>query len=502
MTAVGLIAVGCAPVEPKPTTSPSATPVGPPDWAALATSITGKLLRPGDAGYNTVRLVENPRYDSARPLAILTAASAADVAAGLAFAAKYAVPLALRSGGHSYTGWSSGGATGSGMPSSLVIDTRGMTAVTLNPDHTVRIGAGASLAEVYSVVGTAGRAIGAGSCATVGATGLTLGGGVGVLVREFGLASDQLHEVEIVTADGSVRTANAGTNADLFWACRGGGGGHLGVVTALTMTTRPAPQVTTFSLRWPFAAAAAVIRAWQSWAPTADPQLWSTLKLLGGSTHPSGPGVYLAGTWLGQKAALAGQLAPFLRAVGATPSHNGATTLSYLAAMMSYAGCANIPLAKCQTGAGGALRRSSSAATSHVAYEALDDTGIAIMIARVTAVAGVRGIAEGGVSLDALGGAVGSLAPDATAFPHRRALMTVQYTATFADGADPAPFDAYVRGFRAALVPKWGNGAYVNYADASLPDAATAYFGDNAARLASIRKKYDPRGMFTQPQGY
>ncbi|MDQ1605736.1 MAG: hypothetical protein QOJ18_103 [Microbacteriaceae bacterium] len=104
--------------------------------------------------------------------------------------------------------------------------------------------------------------------------------------------------------------------------------------------------------------------------------------------------------------------------------------------------------------------------------------------------------------MDALGGAVGTLAPDATAFPHRKALMTVQYTATFPDGADPAPYDAYVRGFRAALVPKWANGAYVNYADASLQDPAKAYFGDNATRLASIRKKYDPRGMFTQPQGY
>ncbi|MCU1402115.1 MAG: FAD-binding protein [Microbacteriaceae bacterium] len=502
MAAVGLVAAGCAPVEPAPTKSPSATPIGPPDWAALGTALTGKLLRPGDGGYDIARLVENPRYDSARPLAILTAASAADVAAGLAFATKYAVPLALRSGGHSYTGWSSGGATGSGMPASLVIDTRGMTAITLNPDHTIRIGAGASLAEVYSTVGTAGRAIGAGSCATVGATGLTLGGGVGVLVRAFGLSSDQLTEVEIVTADGTIRTANASTDADLFWACRGGGGGHLGVVTAITLSTRPAPQVTTFSLRWPFAAAAAVIKAWQAWAPTADPQLWSTLKLLGGETHPSGPGVYLAGTWLGEKSSLTSQLAPFLSAVGAAPSHNGSATLSYLAAMMSYAGCAAIPLAQCHTGAGGTLLRVSSAATSHVPYQALDEAGIATVIAKVTAVSAVPGITEGGISMDALGGAVGTLAPDATAFPHRKALMTVQYTATFSDGADPAPYDAYVRGFRAALVPKWGNGAYVNYADASLQDPATAYFGDNAARLASIRKKYDPRGMFTQPQGY
>jgi hypothetical protein len=226
------------------------------------------------------------------------------------------------------------------------------------------------------------------------------------------------------------------------------------------------------------------------------------LKLLGGGIHPSGPGVYLAGTWLGQKASLPSQLAPFLSAIGDAPSHNGSATLSYLAAMMSYAGCANIPLAECQTGAGGKLQRVASAATSHVPYQPLDDAGIATIIAQVTAASAVPGMTEGGISMDALGGAVGALAPDATAFPHRKALMTVQYTATFADRADPAPFDTYVRGFRAALVPKWGNGAYLNYADASLQNSATAYFGDNATRLASIRKKYDPRGMFTQPQGY
>jgi FAD/FMN-containing dehydrogenase len=502
LTAVGLVAAGCAPVSPSPSASPSATPVGPPDWTTLKNGISGTLYRPGDAGYDTVRLVENPRYDGARPLAVLTASSAADVAAGLAFAAKYRVPLALRSGGHSYPGWSAGGAAGSGMPSSLVIDTRGMSTVTMNADDTVRIGAGASLAQVYSTVSGAGRAIAAGSCATVGAAGLTLGGGVGVLVRAYGLTSDQLTEVEIVTADGRVRTANAKKDPELFWACRGGGGGHLGVVTALTLATQPAPQVTMFSLSWPFSAAAAVVKAWQAWAPSADPQLWSTLKLLGGANHGAGPGVYLSGSWIGPSGRLAAQLAPFLASAGIAPTRNGSSTHSYHDAMMSYAGCASIPLAQCQTGEGGTLSRESSAATSHVPDRPLDDAGIAALLAQVRAISAVPGIREGGVSLDALGGKVGALAADATAFPHRSALMTVQYTATFGDGTDAAPFDAAVRAFRAAMVPSWGTSAYVNYADSSIQDAASAYFGANAAQLAAVRKRYDPKGLFTQPQGY
>lgn len=504
MGAVGVLA-GCAPVTPpKPTRAPSpnSTPEVPATWGELASAITGTLARPGDDAYDSARLVENPRFDDARPLGVLSAASASDVATGLAFAAAQKLPLALRSGGHSYAGWSSGGAAGTDMPSALVLDTRGMTEVVVGSDNTVRIQAGASLAQVYTALGNAGRAIAAGSCATVGATGLILGGGIGVLTRAYGLSCDAVTEVQIVTADGTLRTATETKEPELFWACRGGGGGHLGVVTSLTLETHPAPQVTMFSLSWPFAAATAVVKAWQEWAPQADSKLWSSLRLLSGASHPNGPVLSVTGTWIGKKAALAGELAPFLEAVAVAPTNNTASTRSYLDAMMRYAGCTNIPLAQCRTGEGGRLTRVSSAATSHVAYRELDRAGIETIIEHVTAASAVPGLAEGGISMDALGGAVREVSPSATAFPHRTALMTVQYSAAFQNGTDPAPFDAYVRGFRSALVPQWGDGAYVNYADASLPDPAKSYFGDNAARLASVQAKYDPTGVFTQPQAY
>ncbi|WP_354568982.1 FAD-binding protein [Glaciihabitans sp. UYNi722] len=499
--AVGLVAAGCAPVATKPTPKPSKTPVGPPDWAALASTVAGSLAREGDPTYDTVRLTENPRWDDAHPLAVLTAVSAQDVAAGVAFAVKYGVPIALRSGGHSYPGYSAGGAAGTDVNPSLVIDCRGMSGVTLAADNTVRIGAGASLAQVYDTLGKAGRAVAGGSCATVGITGLTLGGGVGVLVRAYGLTCDSLTEIEIVTADGTLKTANATTEPDLFWACRGGGGGHLGVVTALTFSTQPAPDVTMFSLSWPFSSAAAVVKAWQAWAPKADPKLWSTLKLLNGPKYTSGPGIFVSGTWLGGQSTLRAQLAPFLAAAG-SPSRNSSTQHSYHDAMMSYAGCSNIPVTECTTDAGGKLTRDSFSATSHVAYHVLDDQAIQELITQVKVARTTAGMAEGGISMDALGGAVADIAPDATAFPHRSALMTVQYTATFANGADPAPLDNYVRGFRGALISAWGDGAYVNYADASLSNPSTSYFGNNAAKLASVRKKYDSKGFFSQPQPY
>jgi len=496
-----LLLAGCVP-SAHPTAPPS-TPLGPPDWSGLAHQVAGTLLLPGAAAFATAKLTENPRFDAAEPLAILAVASASDVTAALAFAKKYRLPVALRAGGHNYAGWSAGGAAGSGVAPSFVISTAALDTVSLSGDgSTVTVGAGATLAQVYDTVGRAGRAVAGGSCATVGVTGLTLGGGVGVLVRSFGLACDQLTELQLVTSDGAVHTANPDSDPELFWASRGGGGGILGVVTSLTFATQPAPTVTEWNYHFPFSAAAALIANWQKWAPASDPRNWSTLKLLGGlAKHPNGPSLSVSGAWTGPASQLGAQLAPLLAGLPAPTSH-GAVTRSYHDSMMDYAGCLGLPIAECTTGAGGKLVRESSSGTSSIGYAPLDSAGIAALISQAQAAQGVAGIREGGISMDALGGKVASLAPDATAFPHRAALYTVQYTGTFDDGRDPAPIDAYVRGFRAAMTPHWGDHAYVNYADPSLSDPDTAYYGDNLPKLRAIKKKYDPTGFFTQPQSY
>lgn len=486
--------------SPTATATPAPTNAGPPVWTKLAAAIGGTLLLPADADYATARLTENPRFDDAQPLAILEASSAADVAAGLAFATKYGLPLALRSGGHSYVGASAGGASGTGFAPSLVISTARLTDVTLSTDgSTAQVGAGASLVQVYDAVGSAGRAIAGGSCATVGVTGLTLGGGVGVLVRSFGLACDQLTGVEIVTADGAVHQASPTTDADLFWACQGGGGGQLGVVTGLTFATREAPQVNTWYVEWPWSSASDVIESWQNWAPHADNRLWSTLKLLGGESHSGQPSVSVSGTFTGDLGDLPGLLTPLVGGVPADPTDNESFAHTYLEAMMTEAGCAKTSLAECNTGPNGSLTREPSSGTSNVAYATLDSSGIADLIAAVEAAQNVSGMTEGGISMDALGGVVSTIDPAATAFVHRRALMTVQYTATFAVGADPAPYDSYVRSFRTTMTAHWQNWAYVNYLDATVPDAQTAYFGANLPRLSALKQQYDPHGLFAAP---
>lgn len=474
------------PTRPGPSTSTSG-PAGP-SWSQLAKHVDGTLVTPGSAAYERARLTENPRYDEARPLAVLRVAGPADVATAFRFAQDHDLPVAIRSGGHSYPGWSAGAGR-------LVIDCRGLAGVSWS-GTVATIGAGAALAPVYAAVAARGRAIPGGSCATVGIAGLTLGGGVGVLTRALGLTCDSVSAMQVVTAEGRTRTVDAAHDPDLFWALRGGGGGHLGVVTSFRFRTTAAQVLHTFYLSWPISAAPEVIEAWQSWGPAADDRLWSTLKVLGGATHPSGPTVVLAGTWTGPgEPDLSGLLAHCPR-----PSVHTTTPRSYAAAMSAYAGCSSVPVSRCHTGPGGDLQREAFGATSHVAYRPLTNAGINTLLDHVSD-AGSTGLREAGLSMDLLGGRVRDLSPGATAFVHRDALMTVQYTATFT-GARASVADRFVRGFRSAMKPSWDDHAYVNYADASLQDPAQAYYGANAERLAGVRRTYDPHRFFTQPQGY
>ena len=492
--------VACAPQDaqppadsPAPSVSPSGgSSSGPPtsaDWKRLAAHVDGTLARPGSATYNTVRLTQNPRYDGARPLAVLSVAGAKDVATAFSFAQHHGVRVAIRSGGHSYPGWSAG-------DGALVVDVRPLDKVSL-AGTTATVGAGASLVQVYDVLGSRGRGVPGGSCPTVGVAGLTQGGGVGVLTRAYGLTCDSVTAMQVVLADGRVVTASADREPDLFWALRGGGGGHLGVVTSFTFTTFAAPEITRAYLAWPYSAATRVVPQFLRTVPRADRRLWATLKVLGGQTHPSGPSLFMSATWTGPSSAMGAALQPFLLQVP-SPTTDSRSTASYLDTMLTYAGCSSIPVDRCHTGPGGSLDRQAFAATSHIVNS--PDVDMSALDAHVNSAQG-SGLKEAGLSVDALGGAVNDIGGGDTAFGHRGALATVQYTATY-DAGPATAATTYVRRFRSAMTGAWGTGAYVNYADASLSDYQQAYFGSNAGRLAQARTTYDPHGFFTQPQDY
>ncbi len=356
---------------------------------------------------------------------------------------------------------------------------------------------GALLVDVYTQLAAQNVSIGGGSCATVGITGLTLGGGQGVLSRAYGLTCDQLRAIDVVTADGQLRTVSASTDADLFWALRGGGGGSFGAVTALTFAVRPAPTITTFFVQWPWTAAAAVLAAWQQWLPSLPNEMWTTCKLL--ADPDKGLSVTVSGTWIGNGTP---NLSGLLSATPA-PSSNTHDTADYGATMLAEAGCAGEDAATCIADAFAPARRQPFAATSSVLSTALPAAGISAIVDAVAAGLNVPGMVEGGVSFDALGGAVATVKASDTAFPWRSALAIAQYTATwdYADAAiDPSPFDTFVRGERAALAPWLGSSAYVNYADPAITDFGAAYWGANLPRLKQVKAKYDPSDVFSFPQ--
>ena len=151
------------------------------------------------------------------------------------------------------------------------------------------MGAGATLINVYSQLGSQGLLLPGGSCPTVGIAGLALGGGIGVFSRAYGLTCDQMTSVEIVTADGVVRRCGPGQDEDLYWASRGGGGGNFGIVTSFGFQVHPIPEaITLFTLEWPWGSAASVLDSWLRWIPSTPKELWANCQLYGGGNAGNG----------------------------------------------------------------------------------------------------------------------------------------------------------------------------------------------------------------------
>jgi FAD/FMN-containing dehydrogenase len=340
-------------------------------------------------------------------------------------------------------------------------------------------------------------AIGAGSCATVGITGLALGGGVGLLTRNYGLTCDQVVGAMVVTADGTMRTVDAQHDPDLFWALRGGGG-SFAAVTSLTLKVHDAPRMHEVFLQWPGSDAASVLAAWQDWTANTPRELWSTFKIL--ARPGEGVRTVIAAFWSGSGTPSA-QISKLL-ANTPKPTTNSPSSRTYGAAMLASAGCYGSASA-CISAALTPAQRLPEAAASAIVQKPLSDKAIGALVDAVQAGMDVSGMVEGGVSFDALGGAVSDLDASATAFPWRSALADIQYTATW--NYDDATrnrdrYDNFVQSERQALRPYVGDSGYANYADPSLKNYATAYWGSNLPKLQQVKKTYDPNNIFSFPQ--
>ncbi|WP_431950898.1 FAD-binding oxidoreductase [Actinacidiphila sp. bgisy167] len=471
-----------APTTAGGSPSASASPTARPDWKALGRTLDGRLVLPDDADYATARLLYNTRFDGQRPAAVAYVSGTEDIRACLDFARRTGVPVSVRNGGHSYAGYSGG-------KGRLVLDVSSMASVDLS-GGTATIGAGAKLIDVYTRLGSRGRTLPAGSCPTVGISGLTLGGGHGVLSRAYGLTCDSLSGAEIVTADGQVLRCDADENPDLFWALRGAGGGQFGVVTKLTFDTHASPQVVTGYLTWPWSKAAAVLRAWQEWGPTQPDEIWSALHL--DSSGSGSPQISIATVGITSRDGLANAVDRLADSIGASATSVSLHPRTYLDAALAYAGCSNLSTAQCHLpgstpgrSPSGRLGRETYTARSDFYDRSLSETGIQTLLSQVE---GLRS-GSGSVSLTALGGAVNRVSPTATAFVHRRSRFLAQYIET------PGTTN-WLAGLHAAMRRHASGAAYQNYTDASLTDWRTAYYGSAADRLTRLKTRYDPARLF------
>ncbi|WP_225833854.1 FAD-binding oxidoreductase [Streptomyces sp. NK08204] len=473
------------------TTSASA----PADWAALARDLDGPLVRPGDTAWKTAHQLYNTRFDGLKPSAVAYVAHTDDIRTTLAYARAHGLKVSIRNGGHSYAGYSSG-------DNRLILDVSELNRIRVSGGQAV-VGAGSKLIDVYRALAAKGVTIPAGSCPTVGVSGLVLGGGHGVVSRAYGLTCDSLTQATLITADGRQVTADARNHSDLFWALRGAGNGNFGVVTELVFRTHPAPQAVTAYLTWPWAKAAAVLKAWQEWGPTQPDEIWSSLHLA--ATPGRTPTVSVACFSLGTYGELQNAVDRLAHQAGANASSVSLHRRGYEEAMEIYAGCSSFSTAaQCHLPGStpgrspqGALGRETYAARSDFFDRSLSAAGIQTVLKQIAAVRG----GAGSVAFTALGGAVNRVGPTATAFVHRRSRMLAQYIASWGAGASGGTAQSWLTSARDAMRPYASGAAYQNYTDPTLTNWRKAYYGDAVNRLGQVKKRYDPERFFSYPQG-
>jgi len=441
-------------------------------FAELRAKIDGELLTSGHPGYDRARRTVSLRSNRF-PLVIVRAASEGDVVAAVDFAREHELPLAVRSGGHSIAQYSV-------VDDALVIDLSQMKRVEVDPvTRTARVQAGATSADIAGPANAHGLALTTGDTSSVGIGGLTTGGGVGYLVRRYGLTVDSLLSARVVTADGQVVTACPTEHPDLFWAIRGGGG-NFGVVVEFTFWLAPVDHVLGGLLVLP--ATREVVRAYLDHAIEAPDELTMLADLTLAPPAPfvppewvGKPVLMIIAVWCGEPEAGAQALA-LLRAL-ADPVADLVSWIPYPAIYEFTAHLAEPH--------GASIRMMFA-----------DELSDAALDASIEAVVNSPSDANL-VHLRGLGGTFGRVANDATAFAHRDRRYFVALIAVWLDeAADPAPHEAWTLSLWERLRPE-GEGVYVNFLEDEGRDRVhEAYPPATYDRLAAVKRRYDPANLF------
>ncbi|MDF2984043.1 MAG: linked oxidase domain protein [Devosia sp.] len=438
----------------------------------LASSLRGRVISARDAAYDQVRTVALGNFDR-RPAAVIRVANVSDVAAVINFARATDLELAVRSGGHSVGGHS-------GTEGGLVIDLRDLNSIEIDREtSTVWAGTGLSSGEVTRAVEQHGLIVGFGDSGTVGIGGLTLGGGIGYMVRKHGLTIDSLLAAELVTAAGDILVADADHHPDLFWALRGGGG-NFGVVTRLKFKLNPLPSFVGGPLVLP--ATAGNIAKFAELADAA-PEALSTIALV----MPIPPVPFVRPEFHGTLA-LIGMMAfsgtPDAATQALAPFRAIAAPIADLVGPAPYSAMyAMDPPPE--------MRPAVSCRSRFVDRFSVEDA--ARMLSALEACPSPMKMGQ----VRVLGGAYSRIATDATAFAHRRSKVMVAFLAMYEGGAEvTAHFDRWAT---SALdtVSKTNAVAYVNFLGLEGGEGLrAAYPGSTWDRLRQIKAKYDPENLF------
>jgi len=438
--------------------------------AELRAAVRGRVIAPDDPGYDEARTVMSGEFDR-RPAAIVRVADAADVQRVVAIARATGIDLAVRSGGHSAAGHCT---TDGG----IVIDLRDMKGLEIDAErHTAWAETGLTAREVTDAAAQHGRAIGFGDTGSVGIGGITLGGGVGYLVRKHGLTIDGLLAAEIVTADGELLGVDAETHPDLFWAIRGGGG-NFGVATRFRYRLHELDGIVGGMLVLP--ATADAVAGFIAASEAAPEELSTIANVMNCPPMPFLPEEVHGQLVILGLLAYAGDAEAGERAIA--PFRALATPLADMVKPMPYPEI----------------------------YPPDDDSYHPTAVGRTMFMDSVdRGVAETIVDhleasdasmrvaqLRVLGGAMARVPADATAFAHRRSRIMVNVAAFYEGADDRIVRQAWVDRFAAALRQD-DPGAYVNFlGDEGEGRVRAAYPGTTWDRLASVKRRYDPTNLF------
>ncbi|WP_423065821.1 FAD-binding oxidoreductase [Devosia sp. CN2-171] len=436
--------------------------------AMLASALKGRVVTPGHAEYDSLRIAALANHDKT-PAAVIRVANAADIAAVINFAKATDLELAVRSGGHSVGGFS-------GSNGGLVIDLRDLKSIELyQASLTGWFGTGLNAGEVTAALEPNGLILPLGDSGSVGLGGITLGGGIGYLVRKYGLTIDSLLAAEIVTAEGDILVADADHHSDLFWALRGGGG-NFGVVTRFKFRLTSLPSFIGGPLIMP--ATPEVLAGLVAAAQAAPDELTTIINVMPMPPLPFVPAeahgktvIMAMMAYVGDAAGATFALAPF-RAI-ATPIADlvGPAPVSSLYIPED----PNMrPAVTCRA----LYMDTVNVADARTVLEHLGRSDAPMFIGQVRV----------------LGGAAARIPASATAYAHRASKILVGYLAMY--GGPTEPHERWAADGIAAL-RQHDTGAYVNFVSNEGPERLrAAYPGATWDRLRQVKAKYDPENLF------